>query len=88
MSLLTRADYELCGPAEQRRWDRWLSGRRQIVETVFQWLEAVFGLQFPRARTYWGLLTRLAAKVAAFDLAVYINYRFSRPPYAFFNPLG
>jgi hypothetical protein len=88
VSLLTRTDYELCVPAEQQRWDRWLSGRRQIVETVFQWLEAVFGLRFPRARTYWGLLTRLAAKVAAFDLAVYINYRFSRPPFAFFNPLG
>ena len=50
-----------------------------MVETVFHTLSARFGLTFPRARTYWGLLTRLGAKVAAFNLAVYVNHLFNRP---------
>jgi len=42
----------------------------------------------PRARTYWGLLTRLGAKIAAFNLAVYVNHLFNRPTFAIFDPLG
>jgi hypothetical protein len=36
---------------------RHFNGLRQLVETTFAWLERTFGLTFPRARTYWGLLT-------------------------------
>jgi hypothetical protein len=60
---------------------------RQVVETAFQMLSAHFGLAFPRPRTYWGLLTRLGAKIAAFNLAVYVNHLFNRPPFAIFDPL-
>ena len=35
-----------------------------LGETAFQTLTDRLGLKFPRARTYWGLLTRLAALVS------------------------
>jgi hypothetical protein len=60
---------------------------RQVAETAFQWLTETFGLKYPRARTYWGLLPRLGAKAAAFNVAVHINILFARPPFAGFNPL-
>jgi hypothetical protein len=88
-TLLHKGHYRAIADARaQRQATHWLCGLRQIVETAFGGLTDVFGLSFPRARTYWGLLTRLSAKVAAFNLAVYINQRFGRPLFAFFNPLG
>ena len=73
--------------AERYRAAHELASWRQVVETAYQWLTATFGLKFPQARTYRGLLTRLGAKVAAFNLAVHINILFARPPFAGFNPL-
>ncbi len=57
--------------------------RRQIVETVNGWLEEVFHLPFPRARSRWGLLTRVAAKVAALNLGIRLNRLLGRPGLAF-----
>jgi len=75
-------------PADQaRRLTHWLGGLRQEVETAFGGLTDQFGLKYPRARTHWGLLARLGAKVAAFNLSVYLNYQLGRPPFAFFNPI-
>lgn len=54
------------------------SGRRQIVETVNSILTGTLGLSFPGARTTWGLLTRLAAKVAAVNIGIYLNRLFGR----------
>lgn len=79
-TMLTKADYPP-GPAG-RPSRRWFSGLRQVVETVNGWLEDRFGLQFPRARTAWGLQTRLAAKLAAFNLAVHFNHLHGQPPFA------
>jgi hypothetical protein len=86
--VLTRAAYAPLVAAERRAAGRWLSGLRQAVETAFQGLTDRFGLKFPRARTYGGLLTRLGAKVAAFNVAVYVNHLCCRPVFAFFDPLG
>lgn len=61
---------------------------RQPVETAFGWLTDLLGLAFPRARTIPGLLARLGAKVAAFNLGVYVNHLCGRAPLAFFNPLA
>lgn len=61
---------------------------RQVIETVNAFLDRYLGLKFPNATTYWGLLTRLAAKVAAANLARYLNHLFHRPPFAAFDPLG
>jgi hypothetical protein len=87
VQLLHKGHYRALPADAARRASGWLSGLRQQVETAFGGLTDQFGLKFPRARTYWGLLTRLGAKVAAFNLSVYINHRVGRPPFAFFNPL-
>jgi hypothetical protein len=74
--VLTKAAYP--DPAGRR----WLSGLRQKVETVNGCLEERLGLFFPRARTAWGLQTRLAAKLAAFNIAVHFNYLSGRLPFS------
>jgi hypothetical protein len=55
---------------------------RQVVETVNGQLTDVLGLPFPRARSAWGLLTRVAAKVAALNLGIWLNRLFGRPDLA------
>ena len=64
----------------------WLARLRQVVERVFQVLDALFGVKFPGARTHWGLLTRLAAKIAALNIMVHLNYSENRPALAFMSP--
>lgn len=63
----------------RRQHSRW----RQIVETINGHLTRTFGLHFPGARTPHGLLTRIAAKVAALNLGLWLNRLFGRPPLAF-----
>jgi hypothetical protein len=52
---------------------RWASGKRQIIEGVISQLKDFFSLERHRAKTLEGLLTRLAAKVAAYTCAQRIN---------------
>jgi hypothetical protein len=69
------------GPAAHGR--RWQQARwRQIVETVNAQLTDVFGRPFPGARSAWGLLTRVAAKLAALNLGIWLNRLFGRPDLA------
>lgn len=94
------ADRGAAGKAWQHHWHTaygatvlisttyWLRCLRQVVETTFASLSAVFGLSYPRARSHWGLLSRVGAKVAAFNVAILINHLFGRPRFAIFNPLG
>ena len=87
--MLTKADYDqLPDPTDRRRARRAFNGRRQAIGPVAGLLLDRFGLAFPRARSHWGAWARLAAKVAAFNLAVYFNYLFRRPPFALFDPLA
>lgn len=87
--VLTKADYARDTSNHlHRQACHWLSSLRQSVETVFQHLTDQLGLKFPRARSLWGLRTRLAAKIAAFNVAVFVNYQFARQPFALFNPLA
>jgi hypothetical protein len=86
--MVTRADYAAWPSAEREEASQWLSHWRQVVETIFDCLTDTFGLKFPRARSLWGVWTRLSAKVAAHNLAVYINHLFGRPTFAIFNPFG
>lgn len=62
---------------------RWFSSLRQVVETVFANLVDDFGLAFPGAHTTWGLLTRVAAKIAAYNLGIAINRHYGRADFAF-----
>jgi hypothetical protein len=45
-------------------------------------LEEALHLFFPKARSRWGLLTRIAAKLAAFNLAILLNRLFGRGDFA------
>src|SRR6266851_4483323 len=61
---------------------RWWSAARQVVETTFANLSESFGLKYPDAHTGWGLLMRVAAKVAAYNLGILLNRLFGRPDFA------
>ena len=65
-------------PKADRRWAS-LLGKHQIIEGVIHQLKDFFGLERHRAKTLGGLLTRLAAKVAAYTCAQHINYSLGRP---------
>jgi hypothetical protein len=86
--VLTKAEYAPLERPERARRSGWLCGLRQAVETAFNALTDQLGAKFPRARSQWGVWTRLAAKVAAYNLAVYINHLFGRPTFSLFNPLA
>ena len=62
----------------RRQHSRW----HQIVETINGQLTDTLGLHFPRARTPHGFLTRIAAKLAAVNLGLWLNRLFNRPPLA------
>lgn len=85
--VLTKADYRtLTDPVKRRRATHAFNRRRQQVETVFSLLADRFGIKFPRTRSHYGTWTRLVAKIACHNLAVYINYLFNLPPFSLFNP--
>lgn len=65
--------------AQRRRW----SSARQVVETTLAHLTDNFGLKYPGAHTGWGLLMRVAAKVAAYNLGIVINRLLGRSDFAF-----
>ena len=57
---------------------------RQVVEAINGHLIRTFGLHFPGARTKRGLLTRLAAKLLAVNVGLWLSLLiFGRPPWAF-----
>jgi hypothetical protein len=79
-------DYGACGLTPDRaagpaaRGRRWQQARwRQIAETVKAQRTDVFGLPCPGARSAWGLLTRVAAKIAALHLGIWLNRLVGRP---------
>jgi len=58
---------------------RWLSSHRQIVETVYSHLVLVFGIKQLGAHSRWGQYTRVAAKMAALNIGLFINQWLGRP---------
>jgi hypothetical protein len=54
---------------------RWAAGKRQLIEGVIWQLKDYFGLERHRAKSLNGLLTRLAAKVAAYTCGQVLNER-------------
>lgn len=58
---------------------RWAAGKRQLIEGVIWQLKDYFGLERHRAKTLGGLLTRLAAKVAAYTCGQLLNAGLGRP---------
>jgi hypothetical protein len=66
---------------------RQMASLRQVIETVNGYLDEVLGLKYPRARSLWGLLARLGAKIAALNLAIHFNLSHNRPTLSHFSPL-
>jgi hypothetical protein len=58
---------------------RAINQARQIIETVNSQLVGQLALQRNRAKSVWGLATRVHAKLAAHTLGLYLNYRLGRP---------
>lgn len=58
------------------------SSSRQVIESVNEHLTDDLGLSRIGARTQKGLLARVAAKLAAFNIAVWLNGLFGRPCFA------
>jgi hypothetical protein len=61
---------------------RWWSFTCQVVATTLSHVTDNFGLKYPGAHTSWGLLARVAAKVAAYNLGMVINRLVGRPDFA------
>ena len=58
---------------------RWLASHRQIIETVFSRLVIVFGWKRLNAHSTWGQLTRIAAKLSAYNIGLFLNLSLARP---------
>ena len=58
---------------------RWLRKHRQIIETVIARLVETYGLQRINAHSELGMLARIAAKMAAYNIGVLLNRRCGRP---------
>lgn len=56
--------------------------RRQIIETVNAALNDVFHLAYPKAKTGWGVVCRIAEKCLAHNLGIWCNRLFGRPDLA------
>jgi hypothetical protein len=60
---------------------RLLNSVRQIIETVNGQLAEQFNIEHNHARTFWGLCTRLYAKLTAHTLSIYINRLLGKPDF-------
>jgi len=54
---------------------------RQIIETVNGQLVEQFNIQLNHAHSFWGLCTRLLAKLAAHTLCIYLNRLLGKPDF-------
>lgn len=64
---------------EEAQARRWLRAKRDLIETVIGMLADQFTLETTRARSLWGLVTRLGAKLMAFNLSILVNQMLGRP---------
>jgi hypothetical protein len=84
----------ICPPyrSATRNWPpalrRWLSSRRQIIESVNAKLLLTFRLDRERPHTLDGFQARLAAKVALHNFCCWLNRHLGRPTLAFADLLG
>jgi hypothetical protein len=54
-------------------WDALMNRTRRVIETTFAQVKGTFGLERPGARTVWGTLSRLIAKMTGLTLAAKCN---------------
>jgi IS5 family transposase len=63
--------------------NRWLTSTRRLVETVIGQLTERFHIQKVRARDLWHLTSRMARKILAHTLAVWVNVKQGNKPLQF-----
>jgi DDE family transposase len=78
-ALVAATPYEDSRRAWSEEDRRWAAGKRQIIEGVIYQLKDFYSLERHRAKTLGGLLTRLAAKIAAYTCAQRMNDFLGRP---------
>jgi hypothetical protein len=61
-------------------WDATMNRLRRMIETTFGQAKEFFGLEKPRARSWWGVLSRLIAKLTGLTIAASINKQQGRSP--------
>lgn len=54
-------------------WDTLMNRARRLIETTFAQAKGTFGLEKPGARTVWGILSRVIAKITGLTLAAKSN---------------
>lgn len=65
-----------------REYSRSVHRVRQLVEVVNAQLQGQFAIERSRAKTVWGLATRVQAKLTAHTFGVYLNLALGRPALA------
>lgn len=86
--LATHHDNHLFTPKRQNQeplppaWERLLLRVRKRIETAIAQAKTVFGLERPGARTFWGLGSRLVARLTGLTIAAYVNHQQGRSPLA------
>ncbi len=63
-------------------WDALMNRTRRLIETVYAQGKDGFGLEKPFARTLWGLISRLIAKLTGMTIAAQVNRQHGRSPLA------
>jgi hypothetical protein len=61
-------------------WDATMNRVRRLIETAFAQGKGGFNLEKPYARTLWGLISRLIAKLTGLTIAAYYNKKNGRSP--------
>jgi hypothetical protein len=61
-------------------WDAALNRVRRLIETTFAQGKDGFGLEKPFARTLWGLISRVIAKLTGLTIAAWFNKQNGRSP--------
>ena len=54
-------------------WDALMNRSRRVIETTFAQAKGTFGLERPGARTVWGTLSRVIAKITGLTIAAKYN---------------
>jgi len=61
-------------------WEAVLNRVRRLIETAFSQSKDGFGLEKPFARTLWGLISRVIAKLTGLTIAAWFNRKNGRSP--------
>jgi hypothetical protein len=63
-------------------WDQTMNRVRRLIETTFSQSKDGFGMEKPFARSLWGLISRVIAKLAGMTIAALFNKQNGRSPLA------